>query len=72
MTRCIVKGCGTKTPPKNQLCERCYVMLSRGVLMPSGAWFAVELEFLHQQNHHAMEQVRLLHDKVNELIGETK
>jgi len=42
-------------------------MLSRGLLMPSGAWFAVELQFLNEQNHHAMEQVRLLHDKVNEL-----
>lgn len=67
MTRCVVKGCGTKTPPHTQLCERCHVMLSRGLLMPSNAWFAVELHFLNEQNHHAMEQVRLLHDKVNAL-----
>jgi hypothetical protein len=38
--------------------------------MPSSAWFVAELEFLSTQNHHAMEQVRVLHDKVNELSGE--
>jgi hypothetical protein len=70
MTRCVVKGCGTKTPPGTQLCERCHVMLSRGVLMQSPAWFATELEFLNTQNYHAMEQVRRLHDKVNELMEE--
>lgn len=70
MTICVVKGCGNRTPQHTQLCERCHVMLSRGLLMPSGAWFAIELEFLHQQNHCAMEQVRKLHDKVNELMGE--
>jgi len=47
-------------------------MLSQGSIMPSTAWFAVELEFVNQQNHHAMEQVRLLHDKVNDLMGEDK
>ena len=67
MNICTVKGCGTKTTPHSQLCQRCFTMLSRGLLMPSGAWFAVELQFLNEQNHHAMEQVRLLHDKVNEL-----
>lgn len=70
MNRCVVKGCGTKTPPGAQLCERCHVMLSRGVLMQSPAWFATELEFLNTQNHYAMEQVRQLHDKVNELMEE--
>jgi len=70
MTRCVVKGCGAKTPPHTQLCSRCHVMLSRGLVMPSGAWFAIELEFLTQQNHTAMEQIRHLHDKVNELMEE--
>jgi len=70
MLRCVVKGCGTKTPPGTQLCERCHVMLSRGVLMQSTAWFATELEFLNTQNYHAMEQVRQLHAKVNELMEE--
>jgi len=70
MLRCVVKGCGAKTRPHTQLCQRCEVMLSRGMLMPSGAWFAIELEFLNTQNHHAMEQVRQLHDKVNELMEE--
>ena len=70
MTRCVVKGCGTKTPPHTQLCERCHVMLSRGLLLPSGAWFAVEMEFLNQQNQCTIEQVRKLHDRVNELMGE--
>ncbi len=70
MTRCVVKGCGTKTPPNVQLCERCHVMLSRGLLMQSPAWFATELEFLNTQNYYAMEQVRQLHDKVNELMEE--
>ena len=70
MTRCVVKGCGTKTPHNTQLCERCHVMLSRGLLMQSPAWFAVEMEFLNTQNYHAMEQVRQLHDKVNELMEE--
>ena len=45
-------------------------MLSRGVLMQSPAWFATELEFLNTQNYHAMEQVRKLHDRVNELMEE--
>lgn len=67
---CAVKGCGTRTEAQEQLCPRCFVMLSRGVLMPSGAWFAVELDFLNQQNHTAMEQIRLLHDRVNELMGD--
>jgi len=70
MTRCVVKGCGTKTSPSAQLCERCHVMLSRGLLLPSGAWFAVEMEFLNQQNQCTIEQVRKLHDRVNELMGE--
>jgi len=70
MNRCVVKGCGTNTPPNIQLCQRCFTMLSRGVLMQSTAWFATELEFLNTQNYHAMEQVRQLHDKVNELMEE--
>lgn len=70
MPRCIVKCCGGRTPPGAQLCERCHVMLSRGVLMQSPAWFATELEFLNTQNHHAMEQIRMLHDKVNELVDD--
>ncbi len=70
MTKCLVKGCTGKTFKDRGLCSRCYVMLSQGSLLPSSAWFAVELEFVNQQNHHAMEQVRLLHDKVNDLMGE--
>jgi len=35
--------------------------------MESKAWFVMEMEFMHTQNHFAMEQVRELHDKVNEL-----
>ncbi len=45
-------------------------MLSRGLLMQSTAWFAVEMEFLNTQNYHAMEQVRQLHDRVNERMEE--
>jgi len=68
--RCIVRGCGGEAPHHTQLCERCHVMLSRGILMDSPAWFATELAFLNQQNHYAMESVRQLHDKVNDLTGE--
>jgi len=67
MNICTVKGCGGRPPKHSQLCERCHVMLSRGLLMPSAAWLAVELEFLATQNHYAMEQVRQLHDRVEEL-----
>ena len=67
---CIVKGCGTKAEEQGQLCFKCNVMLSRGLLLPSGAWFAVEMEFLNQQNQCTIEQVRKLHDQVNELMGE--
>lgn len=72
MTQCIVKGCESRAPSNDQLCQRCEVMLSRGLLMSSGAWFAVELDFLNQQNYHAVEQIRLLNDKVSHLIGENK
>lgn len=68
MTRCVVKCCGSRTPEGTQLCERCYVMLSRGLVLESPAWFATELEFLATQNHYAMEEIRRLHDKVNELM----
>lgn len=68
--QCIVKGCGNRRPEHLQLCGRCHAILTKGVLLSSPAWFVTELEFLNQQNHFAMEQVRKLHDKVNELMGE--
>jgi hypothetical protein len=43
-------------------------MLSRGILLDSHAWFALELDFLATQNHYAMEEVRRLHAQVNELL----
>lgn len=64
---CIVKGCRNPLSLVGPLCRPCYVMLSRGVVMESKAWFVMEMEFMHTQNHFAMEQVRELHDKVNEL-----
>lgn len=53
-----------------QLCPLCHYMLSTGDIRQSTAWFASELEFLNKQNDHAMEQVRLLHEQVNELMEE--
>lgn len=50
-----------------QLCPRCHAILSKGVLLSSGAWFVTELEFLNQQNYFAMEEVRKLHARVVEL-----
>lgn len=64
--RCIVRGCGNRSRHDEDLCFSCYDILSEGILKPSTAWFVTELDFLHEQNAAAMEQVRVLHAKLNE------
>lgn len=54
---CLVRGCGGRVQDDIKLCDRCYVMLSRGLLMPSAAWFATELEFMDKQNHQAIQRI---------------
>lgn len=66
-SRCLVRGCGGRIQPDSELCERCYVMLSRGVLIPSAAWFATELEFLNRQNEEAMNRICDLHREIEDL-----
>ena len=63
---CLVRGCGGHAQEDIELCERCYVMLSRGLLMPSPAWFATELEFMNKQNHEAMQKICDLNSELEE------
>jgi len=63
---CLVRGCGGSSQDDIQLCERCYVMLSRGLLMPSTSWFATELEFVNKQNQEAMQKICDLSSELEE------
>ena len=68
-TRCIVRNCGKHA--QKVICEDCFKMLATSVIDPkSSAWFVTELVFMAQQNDAAMEQVRHLHTKVNELSND--
>lgn len=67
--RCVVRNCGK--PAIKIICEDCFKILATGVIDPkSSAWFVTELVFMAQQNDAAMEQVRHLHAKVNELLND--
>lgn len=66
-SRCMVRGCSGRIQPESELCERCYVMLSRGILIPSTAWFATELEFTNTQNEEAMNRICDLHREIEDL-----
>lgn len=66
-THCAVRGCIQERAPDMNICFRCNTMLATGRLMPSHAWFAVELEHLMQQNEALAEHVRKLNERIDEL-----
>ena len=65
-THCAVRGCTQERAPDLNTCFRCNTMLATGRLMPSHAWFAVELEYLMQQNEALAEHVRKLNERIDE------
>jgi len=69
MSECIVRGCAGQAPNLQGVCFRCHTMLRTGKVMPSQAWFAAELQFLMEQNEAAMEHVRQLHNKIDQMEG---
>lgn len=66
-TQCAVRGCTKDRAPDMNICFRCNTMLVTGRLMSSHAWFAVELEYLMEQNGELAENVRKLNERIDEL-----
>lgn len=69
MSECIVRGCAGQAADQQGVCFRCHSMLRTGKVMPSHAWFAMELEYLMEQNEALAEHVRQLNNKIDQMDG---